>query len=66
MRALLTLGLVATLAAGVMAQGPAEPKVGDMAPDFELPSTTGGSVRLSSHRGARVLLWFFPRADTPG
>jgi thioredoxin-dependent peroxiredoxin len=38
----------------------------DQAPDFELPADDGSSVRLSSLRGQRVILFFYPKADTPG
>lgn len=41
-------------------------KAGDPAPDFALPADDGGQVELSRLRGRRVLLWFFPEADTPG
>jgi thioredoxin-dependent peroxiredoxin len=41
-------------------------KVGDMAPDFELPSDTGEPVKLSDFRGKRVVLFFYPKDDTPG
>lgn len=41
-------------------------KVGDLAPDFELPSLTGGKVRLSDFRGKKnVVLTFVPAAWTP-
>jgi peroxiredoxin Q/BCP len=40
--------------------------VGEAAPDFELLSDTGAAVRLSAFRGRRVILFFFPRAATPG
>ena len=40
--------------------------VGDVAPDFELESSTGGKLRLSASRGHPVVLYFFPKADTPG
>jgi peroxiredoxin len=36
-------------------------KVGDMAPDFELPSDTGATVRLADFRGKRVVLYFYPK-----
>jgi peroxiredoxin len=43
----------------------AEPRVGELAPDFTLPSTAGGPVTLSSFRGNRsILLAFFPLAFT--
>lgn len=41
-------------------------KEGDTAPDFELPDQDGSRVRLSDLRGRRVVLYFYPRADTPG
>jgi peroxiredoxin Q/BCP len=45
----------------------AEPlKAGDMAPDFEAPTDTGASIRLSDLRGKRVILYFYPKDDTPG
>ena len=37
-----------------------------MAPDFELPSSAGRPVRLSSLRGKKVVLYFYPQDDTPG
>jgi thioredoxin-dependent peroxiredoxin len=36
------------------------------APDFDLPADDGSRVRLSALRGRRVVLYFYPRADTPG
>lgn len=41
-------------------------EVGDVAPDFELLSDEGEPVKLSDFRGQRVVLFFFPKADTPG
>jgi len=41
-------------------------EVGDMAPDFALPSDRGGIVRLSELRGRRVVLFFYPKDNTPG
>ena len=40
--------------------------VGDPAPDFELPDQHGNPVKLSEHRGKTVVLYFYPKADTPG
>src|SRR3954447_14390331 len=39
---------------------------GDNAPDFELSDQTGLRVKLSNLRGETVVLYFYPRADTPG
>jgi len=39
---------------------------GDEAPDFELPNQDGEPVSLSDHRGHPVVVYFYPRADTPG
>jgi peroxiredoxin Q/BCP len=39
---------------------------GDTAPDFTLADQNGDEVRLSELRGETVVLYFYPRADTPG
>ena len=39
---------------------------GQTAPDFELPDQDGNPVRLSDLRGGLVVLYFYPKADTPG
>jgi peroxiredoxin Q/BCP len=39
---------------------------GDAAPDFEVKDHTGQTRRLSDYRGRKVVLWFYPKADTPG
>ena len=41
-------------------------KLGDSAPDFELQDQSGKTVRLSELRPKRVVLFFYPKADTPG
>lgn len=41
-------------------------EAGMQAPDFEVQDHTGRTVRLSDYRGKDVVLWFYPRADTPG
>jgi peroxiredoxin Q/BCP len=43
-----------------------EPKVGDVAPDFRLPSTRGKEMTLREHKGKDVILYFYPKDDTPG
>jgi peroxiredoxin Q/BCP len=39
---------------------------GDTAPDFELKDTDGNTVRLTGFRGKKVVLYFYPKDDTPG
>ena len=41
-------------------------RVGDIAPDFSIPDQDGIPFSLHSLRGKKVLLWFFPKASTPG
>ncbi|UCF19471.1 MAG: thioredoxin-dependent thiol peroxidase [Gemmatimonadota bacterium] len=41
-------------------------KVGDQAPEFELQSDGGETVRLRDLRGKKVILYFYPKDDTPG
>lgn len=40
--------------------------IGQTAPDFTLPADTGAEIQLSSLRPAPVVLFFYPRDDTPG
>ena len=42
------------------------PGLGDKAPDFTLPDQDGNPVSLSGLRGKTVVLYFYPKADTPG
>jgi peroxiredoxin Q/BCP len=42
------------------------PRVGEPAPDFTLPADDGKEVRLSALRGKPVVLFFYPKDDTPG
>ena len=39
---------------------------GTQAPDFELRSDDGDTVKLSALRGRQVVLYFYPKDDTPG
>ncbi len=41
-------------------------KVGDPAPDFTVKTHEGNDLSLSALRGKKILLWFYPKADTPG
>ena len=41
-------------------------KSGDAAPDFTAKDHLGNEVSLAKLRGKTVVLWFFPKADTPG
>jgi thioredoxin-dependent peroxiredoxin len=41
-------------------------KPGDPAPPFDLPTAGGGRVSLASLKGKRVVLYFYPKDDTPG
>jgi len=41
-------------------------KPGDKAPAFELPDQDGKSVRLSDFKGRKLLVYFYPKANTPG
>jgi peroxiredoxin Q/BCP len=45
---------------------PGVPAVGQRAPDFTLPSSSGGNVRLSRLKGRTVVLYFYPKDETPG
>lgn len=47
-------------------KGPTMLKVGDLAPDFNTTDQNGRPLRLRDFRGRKVVLWFFPKADTPG
>jgi peroxiredoxin Q/BCP len=41
-------------------------KIGDHAPAFSLPSDSGGNISLDDFKGKTIVLFFFPKADTPG
>ena len=40
--------------------------IGEKAPDFTLPNYNGDNVALSDFKGKNIILWFFPKANTPG
>ena len=41
-------------------------KIGTKAPDFTLPDINENLVSLDDFKGKKVVLWFFPKASTPG
>ena len=42
------------------------PSAGEPAPEFDLPASTGERVRLTDFEGRSVVVYFYPKADTPG
>ncbi len=41
-------------------------RIGDSAPDFTLPNQDGNDTSLASFKGSRVVIYFYPKDDTPG
>ena len=41
-------------------------QVGDSAPDFSLTDHLGKTHRLKDYQGKQLVIWFYPKADTPG
>ena len=41
-------------------------EIGDAAPDFTLTATDGSTVTLADYRGQKVIIYFYPKASTPG
>ena len=60
------MGLISTFLGRLLRPRPARLASGDDAPDFEVLDHEGRTVRLADLRGQRVVLWFFPKAATPG
>ena len=40
--------------------------IGDNAPEFTLPNYNGDNISLSNLKGKKIIIWFFPKASTPG
>jgi thioredoxin-dependent peroxiredoxin len=68
LRIILLLIVVGTLVLFVphLLSRPATPAVGSDAPSFALPSQDGNTVSLSDYRGKWVVLYFYPKDQTPG
>ncbi len=68
MKWLILIGLLAAVALLVsrMAHAGGPPKVGEVAPDFELPDQNGTMHRLKEYAGKWLVLYFYPKDDTPG
>jgi len=68
LRIILLLIVVVVLALFVprLLSRPATPAVGSDAPPFALPSQDGSTVSLSDYRGKWVVLYFYPKDQTPG
>ena len=62
-RAAVMLTAVTLVAVLTLPGGTAAMQVGDRAPDFKLPATTGGQIRLSDFRGKQLVLIEFYHAD---
>ena len=41
-------------------------KEGDTAPNFSLPNQLDDTISLNDLKGSKVILWFYPKASTPG
>jgi peroxiredoxin Q/BCP len=58
--------ILTLLCAGALYASDAIPQVGQLAPDFTLPSQDGTRITLSQFRGKWVVLYFYPKDGTPG
>ncbi len=69
MKWLIGLGLLMTLGMAiwsVMSRAASTPETGEQAPDFRLPDQTGTPHTLKDYTGKWVVLYFYPKDDTPG
>jgi peroxiredoxin Q/BCP len=62
----LFLAFAALVVSTSVANGGDMPKVGDKAPDFALPDQAGEIHKLEDYRGKKIVLYFYPKDDTPG
>jgi peroxiredoxin Q/BCP len=59
-------GIVKLVTQSLFGSGLPMRKVGEKAPEFSATDHTGAPISMSGFRGRYVVLWFFPKADTPG
>lgn len=59
------IGKIAQVAEGLL-NNATTLDVGAKAPEFEVDAHDGTTVKLSDFAGKKVVLWFYPKADTPG
>jgi len=59
-------GIVKLVTQSLFGSGLPMRAVGEQAPDFSATDHTGSPISTSGFRGRYVVLWFFPKADTPG
>ena len=58
--------VIVFILSGIFSKANIELKVGELAPDFSLKDQDGTIQKLSDYRGKRVVVYFFPKAGTPG
>ncbi len=63
---LILVVIIAVLLVPRLLSHSAGPQVGQEAPDFTLPSQDGSPVSLKAYRGKWVVLYFYPKDQTPG
>jgi thioredoxin-dependent peroxiredoxin len=66
MAGIMAMAILISLSAAAIASGGAMPKVGTRAPDFSLPDQAGKIHKLADYQGKKVVLYFYPKDDTPG
>ena len=58
--------VIVFILSGIFSNTNVELKVGETVPDFSLKDQDGTIQKLSDYRGKRVVVYFFPKAGTPG
>ena len=62
----MVLDLLKTLVKRTLRRTPPMLQTGTPAPDFQVGDHNGNTVSLKDFTGKRVVLWFYPKSDTPG